>query len=167
MHLTITALARRAAALLLAPLLLVATPAHAQLRLDITQGVRDALPIAVVPFGGQAEGGPSDVAAVVAGAGSGRIIWRHLLPSAMAPVLVSASFGVAGAILVESSLSFLGFGVPPSTPSWGSMLSQAQQFMDIAWWLTLTPGFAIFATITAYNLVGEAVRDAIDPNLRT
>ena len=107
------------------------------------------------------------VAAVVAGAGSGRIIWRHLLPSAMAPVLVSASFGVAGAILVESSLSFLGFGVPPSTPSWGSMLSQAQQFMDIAWWLTLTPGFAIFATITAYNLVGEAVRDAIDPNLRT
>ena len=107
------------------------------------------------------------VAAVVAGASDRRIIWRHLLPQALAPVLVSASFGVAGAILVESSLSFLGFGVPASTPSWGSMLSQAQQFMDIAWWLTLTPGFAIFATITAYNLVGEAVRDAIDPNLRT
>lgn len=107
------------------------------------------------------------VAAVVAGASDRRVIWRHLLPQALAPVLVSASFGVAGAILVESSLSFLGFGVPASTPSWGSMLSQAQQFMDIAWWLTLTPGFAIFATITAYNLVGEAVRDAIDPNLRT
>lgn len=106
------------------------------------------------------------VAAVVCGAPDRRIIWRHLLPSAIAPVLVSASFGIAGAILVESSLSFLGFGVPPSTPSWGSQLSQAQQFMDIGWWLTLTPGFAIFATITAFNLVGEAIRDAVDPNLR-
>lgn len=106
------------------------------------------------------------VAALVTGASDCRIIWRHLLPSAMAPVLVSATFGVAGAILVESSLSFLGFGVPPSTPSWGSMLSQAQQFMDIAWWLTLAPGFAIFAAITAFNLVGEAIRDAMDPNAR-
>jgi peptide/nickel transport system permease protein len=107
------------------------------------------------------------VAASVAGLRNWRIMWRHILPNALAPVLVSASFGVAGAILVEASLSFLGFGVPPSDPSWGSMLSQAQQFMDIAWWLTLTPGFAIFATITAYNLIGEALRDAIDPNLRT
>jgi peptide/nickel transport system permease protein len=107
------------------------------------------------------------VAAQVAGAGDRRIMWRHILPNALAPVLVSATFGVAGAILVEASLSFLGFGVPPSDPSWGSMLSQAQQFMDIAWWLTLVPGFAIFATITAYNLIGEALRDAIDPNLRT
>ncbi len=107
------------------------------------------------------------VAAEVSGARNWRIMWRHMLPNALAPVLVSATFGVAGAILVEASLSFLGFGVPPSEPSWGSMLSQAQQFMDIAWWLTLIPGFAIFATITAYNLVGEALRDAIDPNLRT
>ncbi|MBN1283549.1 MAG: ABC transporter permease [Proteobacteria bacterium] len=107
------------------------------------------------------------VAAEVSGARDRRIMWRHILPNSLAPVLVSATFGVAGAILVEASLSFLGFGVPPSEPSWGSMLSQAQQFMDIAWWLTLMPGFAIFATITAYNLVGEALRDAIDPNLRT
>lgn len=107
------------------------------------------------------------VAAVVSGARDRRIILRHILPSALAPVLVSASFGIAGAILVESSLSFLGFGVPPSTPSWGSILSQAQQFMDIGWWLTLAPGFAIFATITAYNIVGEAIRDAVDPSLRT
>lgn len=106
------------------------------------------------------------LAASVAGAGNLRIITRHILPSAIAPVLVSATFGIAGAILVESSLSFLGFGVPPSTPSWGSQLSQAQQYMDIGWWLTLVPGFAIFATITAYNLVGEAIRDAIDPNLK-
>lgn len=106
------------------------------------------------------------VAARVMGMSSRRIAFRHLLPNAMAPVLVSATFGVAAAILVESSLSFLGFGVPPSTPSWGSILSQAQAYMDIAWWLTLAPGFAIFLSITAYNLVGEALRDAIDPQMR-
>jgi len=106
------------------------------------------------------------IAAEVMGMSSWRIAFRHLLPNAMAPVLVSATFGVAAAILVESSLSFLGFGVPPSTPSWGSILSQAQAYMDIAWWLTLSPGFAIFLTITAYNLVGEGLRDAIDPQMR-
>ncbi|MFA4874913.1 MAG: ABC transporter permease [bacterium] len=107
------------------------------------------------------------LAAAASGARDSRVMWRHILPNALAPVLVSASFGIAGAILVEASLSFLGFGVPPSESSWGSQLSQAQQFMDIAWWLTLIPGSAIFLTITAYNLVGEALRDAIDPNLRT
>lgn len=106
------------------------------------------------------------VAAVVAGASDRRVVLRHLLPNALTPVLVSASFGIAGAILAEAGLSFLGFGVPPSTPSWGSMLSQAQRFMDIGWWLTLVPGSAIFTTILAYNLVGEALRDAIDPNLK-
>jgi peptide/nickel transport system permease protein len=85
----------------------------------------------------------------------------------MAPVLVSATFGVAGAILAESALSFLGFGVPPSTASWGSLLSEAQGSMEIAWWLTLAPGSAIFLTVTALNLVGETIRDAIDPNLKT
>ena len=106
------------------------------------------------------------VAARVTGMSSRRIAFRHILPNAMAPVLVSASFSVAAAILVESTLSFLGFGVPPSTPSWGSILSQAQAYMDIAWWLTLAPGFAIFLSITAYNLVGEGLRDAIDPQMR-
>lgn len=105
-------------------------------------------------------------AAVVSGAKDSRIIWRHLLPSAIAPVLISATFGIAGAILAESSLSFLGFGVPPSTPSWGSMLSEAQQFTDIAWWLTLAPGSAIFVTIISYNLIGETIRDAVDPNMK-
>lgn len=100
------------------------------------------------------------------GAGALRIIFRHILPNAMAPVMVSASFGVASAVLVESSLSFLGFGVQPPTPSWGEILSQSRDFMDIAWWLTLFPGVAIFMTITAFNLVGEGLRDAVDPRLR-
>lgn len=100
------------------------------------------------------------------GAKAPRIIFRHVLPNALAPVTVAASFGVASAILVESSLSFLGFGVQPPTPSWGDILSQSRDFMDIAWWLTLFPGVAIFVTITAFNLIGEGLRDAIDPKLR-
>lgn len=91
------------------------------------------------------------------------IILRHVLPNSLAPVLVSATFGIASTILIESSLSFLGFGVQPPTPSWGDILSQSRDFMDFAWWLTLIPGFAIFITITAYNLVGEGFQDAIDP----
>jgi peptide/nickel transport system permease protein len=91
------------------------------------------------------------------------IILRHILPNSLAPVLVSATFGIASTILIESSLSFLGFGVQPPTPSWGDILSQSRDFMDFAWWLTLIPGFAIFITITAYNLVGEGFQDAIDP----
>ena len=100
------------------------------------------------------------------GMGTSRIIFRHILPNAIAPVLVSSTFGVAAAILVESSLSFLGFGVQPPTPSWGDLLSQSRAFIDIAWWLTIFPGLAIFVTITSFNLVGEGLRDAIDPKLR-
>ncbi len=99
------------------------------------------------------------------GASHKRIIFFHMLPNAMAPVLVSAVFGIAGAILTESSLSFLGFGVQPPTPSWGDILSQSRDYIDFAWWLTIFPGIAIFASITAYNLVGEGLRDAMDPKL--
>jgi len=99
------------------------------------------------------------------GASHGRIILVHMLPNAMAPVLVSAVFGIAGAILTESSLSFLGFGVPPPTPSWGDILSQSRDTIEFAWWLTFFPGLAIFLSITAYNLVGEGLRDAMDPKL--
>lgn len=99
------------------------------------------------------------------GADDLRVIFRHILPNAVAPVLVSATFGVAGAILTESALSFLGFGVPPPTPSWGEAISQAQNFID-AWWLTVFPGTAIFLTVTAYNLLGEGIRDATDPRLK-
>ncbi len=95
------------------------------------------------------------------------ILFRHMLPNGIAPVLVNLTFGIAGAIFIESALSFLGFGVAPPTPSWGQMLSTgvstSGQFL---WWLTLFPGLAIFFTVTAYNLLGEGLRDAIDPKLR-
>ena len=105
-------------------------------------------------------------AARAVGAGDARIIFYHILPNSIAPVLVSATFGIAGAILVESSLSYLGFGVPPPTPSWGEILSQSKYYIDFAWWLTVFPGVAIFLTVTAYNLVGEGLRDAVDPRLK-
>jgi len=95
-----------------------------------------------------------------------RVMLRHILPNALAPVLVDATFGVAGAILIESALSFLGFGVPPPTASWGEILSQSQRYVDFAWWLVMFPGAAIFVTVTAFNLVGEGLRDAMDPRLR-
>jgi peptide/nickel transport system permease protein len=102
-------------------------------------------------------------AARASGARDGRIIFRHLLPNALAPVIVSASFGVAGAILTESALSFLGLGVPLPTASWGSILSAAHEHLDYAWWLVLFPGMAIFTTVAAFNIVGERLREALDP----
>ena len=95
------------------------------------------------------------------------ILFRHMLPNGIAPVLVNATFGVAGAIFIEAALSFLGFGVAPPTPSWGQMLSLGVSTTGrFLWWLTLFPGLAIFFTVMAYNLVGEGLRDAIDPRLR-
>jgi peptide/nickel transport system permease protein len=95
-----------------------------------------------------------------------RIIFRHILPNGLAPVLVSTTFGIAGAILVESALSFLGFGVPQPTASWGDTLHDGGSDPQATWWLTIFPGTAIFVTVTAYNLVGDAIRDATDPKLR-
>jgi len=102
-------------------------------------------------------------AARASGARDARIIFRHLLPNALAPVLVSASFGVAYAILTESALSFLGLGVPLPTASWGSILSDAKSQIEYAWWLILFPGLAIFTTVAAFNVIGERIRDALDP----
>ncbi len=99
------------------------------------------------------------------GASAPRLIFLHMLPNAMAPVLVAVVFGVAGAILTESGLSFLGFGVPPPMPSWGDILSQSRDYVEFAWWLTVFPGAAIFLSITAYNVMGEGLRDAMDPKL--
>jgi peptide/nickel transport system permease protein len=103
------------------------------------------------------------LAARASGARDGRVIARHLLPNAIAPVLVSASFNVAWAIVTESALSFLGVGVPLPTATWGSILSSAEQFLDYAWWLVVFPGAAIFITVAAFNVIGDRVRDALDP----
>lgn len=95
------------------------------------------------------------------GASDLRIIARHLIPNAMAPVLVSITLGVAAAILVESSLSFLGIGVQPPTPSWGNILSEGKSVMGAAWWMLMFPGLAIFITVLGYNLLGEGIREKL------
>jgi len=105
-------------------------------------------------------------AARAIGADDLRIIFRHILPNAMASVLVAATLGVAGAILTESALSFLGIGVQPPTPSWGNILTAGKNNIDIAWWLSLYPGLAILITVLGYNLLGEGIRDSLDPRLR-
>jgi len=106
------------------------------------------------------------VSAKALGAGDLRIIFLHVLPNAMAPVYVSAVLGVAGAILVESSLSFLGLGVQPPIPSWGSILTAGKDNIEIAWWLSLFPGLAILITVLGYNLLGEGLQDALNPRLK-
>jgi peptide/nickel transport system permease protein len=105
-------------------------------------------------------------AARAQGAGTARILFRHILPNTLAPVLVAATLGVAGAILVESGLSFLGIGVQPPTPSWGNILTAGKDNIEFAWWLSLFPGLAIFLTVLGYNLLGEGIRDAVDPRLK-
>jgi len=106
-------------------------------------------------------------AARAIGAGDFRIIFSHLLPNAMASLLVAATFGIAGAILTESALSFLGIGVQPPTPSWGNILTDGKDNIDIAWWLSLYPGMAILLTVLGYNLLGEGIRDTLDPRLKS
>jgi len=106
------------------------------------------------------------LAARAIGASDSRIIFIHILPNAMASVLVAATLGVAGAILTESALSFLGIGVQPPTPSWGNILTAGKDNIDIAWWLSLYPGLAILITVLGYNLLGEGIRDSLDPRLR-
>ena len=106
------------------------------------------------------------VAARALGASDSRLIWRHLLPNALTPVMVSATLMIAGAILTESALSFLGLGVQPPTPSWGNILTEGQANIEIAWWLSVFPGLAILVTVMSYNLLGEGIREAIDPRLK-
>ncbi|MBW6509498.1 MAG: ABC transporter permease [Desulfuromonadales bacterium] len=106
------------------------------------------------------------LAAQALGATDGRLIFRHILPNALSPVLVSATLGVAGAILTESALSFLGIGVQPPTPSWGNMLIIGKQTLGSAWWLSVFPGLAILITVLGYNLLGEGIRDALDPRIK-
>ena len=100
------------------------------------------------------------------GASDLRIIFSHILPNALGPVFVAAILGIGAAILTESALSFLGIGVQPPTPSWGNMLTAGKDNIEIAYWLSLFPGLAILITVLGYNLLGEGLRDALDPRLR-
>jgi peptide/nickel transport system permease protein len=105
-------------------------------------------------------------AAEAAGATSRRILGRHLLPNVASAAIVLGTFEIARAIVLESSLSFLGLGVPPTTPSWGGMLADGRQYLDTAWWTALFPGLAIMIAVMGVNLLGDGLRDALDPGMR-
>ena len=105
-------------------------------------------------------------AAEAAGASSSRILARHLLPNVASVAIVLGTFEIARAVVLESSLSFLGLGVPPTTPSWGGMLADGRQYLDTAWWVALFPGLAIMIAVMGVNLLGDGLRDALDPSLR-
>lgn len=101
------------------------------------------------------------------GAGDLRILRQHVLPNVAAPIIVQASLSLAFAILSEAALSFLGLGVQPPAPSWGRMLFDGRDFVDLAWWMGFFPGLAIFLTVLSFNAVGDALRDALDPQRRS
>jgi peptide/nickel transport system permease protein len=105
-------------------------------------------------------------AARVIGAHDGRIIVRHILPNAAASIIVIATLMVGNLILFEASLSFLGVGVPVTTPTWGRMVFDGIEYVATAWWIALFPGFAVMLTVLATNLVGDFLRDALDPRQR-
>jgi len=105
-------------------------------------------------------------AARALGASVPRQVWRHILPNSLGPVIVAATIDVAAAIIAESTLSFLGLGFPPDTPTWGRLLFDGQNFLDFAAWMVLWPGFLIFLTVLSINFVGDGLRDALDPRSR-
>lgn len=105
-------------------------------------------------------------AAKAIGASNTRIIFRHIIPNSLAPVIVQGTLGVAGAILSTAGLSFIGLGIQPPAPEWGSMLSGGRQYLRYAWWVTTFPGVAIMITILSLNLLGDGLRDALDPRLK-
>jgi len=100
------------------------------------------------------------------GASTPSIIWRHILPNTLAPLMVQASFDLGGAILAAAGLSFIGFGTQPPTPEWGVMISEGRNYIATQPWLSLFPGLAILFTVAAFNLIGDGLRDALDPRLR-
>ncbi|MCL0037952.1 ABC transporter permease, partial [Thermodesulfovibrionales bacterium] len=105
-------------------------------------------------------------AARALGAGEARIMFRHILPNVMAPVIVMATLGMAHVILAAAALGFLGLGAQPPTPEWGSMLNDGRAFMRTAPHLTIFPGLAIMVTVLAFNFLGDGLRDALDPRLK-
>ena len=105
------------------------------------------------------------IAARSMGAGPLRILFIHILPGVMGPLIVLTTLGVSGAIITGASLSFLGLGVSPPTPEWGSMLADGRGFLRNAWWISVFPGMTITLVVLALNVVGDALRDALDPNV--
>ena len=103
------------------------------------------------------------LAAQTMGASDIKIILKHLLPNSLTPIIVSSVLGIASAVLVESGLSFLGLGVQAPTASWGNILTDGKEYIQFAWWLSLFPGLAILLTVLGYNLLGEGIRDLMDP----
>jgi peptide/nickel transport system permease protein len=134
-------------------------------RVALVVGIAGWTPVARYLRGEFLRVGSSEMvaAARASGAGDLRIMSRHILPAALAPVLVTAAFSVAAAILIEGALSYLGLGVRPPTPTWGGMLKAGSDHMDRAWWLTLFPGVALFGVVLGCNLLGEGIRDWLDP----
>ena len=104
--------------------------------------------------------------AEVAGASTSRILYKHIFPGVMNTVVVVATFQVGSVILAEASLSFLGAGIPPPTPAWGSMVASGRLYITTAWWVTFIPGMAIALTVVAFTLLGDWIRDRSDPRLR-
>jgi peptide/nickel transport system permease protein len=100
------------------------------------------------------------------GCGDRRILLRHILPSALSPLIVLASFAVAQMIILEAALSFLGLGVPPTTPTWGGMLADSRDYLALAWWLATFPGLVLMLTVLAVNLLGDWLRDVLDPRAK-
>ncbi len=134
-------------------------------RIALVLGITGWVPVARYVRGEVLKLRESDLvlAARAAGGGHGRVIVRHVLPSSLAPVLVTTAFAVGAAMGLEAALSFLGLGVGPPVPTWGGLLSEAREHVDRAWWLALFPGVALFAAVAACNLVGEGLRDLLDP----
>ena len=102
-------------------------------------------------------------AAIAIGCSPSRILWRHILPNLVNTIIVLATLEIAAAVLLESTLSFLGVGVPPPTPTWGSMVSEGRAYVELGWWVITFPGLAIMLTVLAVNLLGDVLRDRLDP----
>ena len=103
------------------------------------------------------------LASIIMGASNRKVITKHLLPNSLTPIIVSSVLGIASAVLIESGLSFLGLGVQAPTASWGNILTDGKEYIQFAWWLSLFPGLAILVTVLGYNLLGEGLRDVLDP----
>ena len=155
------------------PLLLLAIAIAGMLGPGISNAIV-AISIVYTPFFFRVARGPTLTerekeyvqAARAIGAGNGRILWRHILPNLLSPILVQASVTVAYAILTEASLSYLGLGTPILTPSWGTTLSEGRTYLQLAPWISIFPGIAIMLAVLAFNLLGDGLRDLLDPYMK-